>query len=175
MRALVRVLVSACVVFGGVFAMMVIGTRVHRGWVAAHDAAAPPPGISLAVDSETPAAHAAGVAALRGFLGVAPARRLDAALAASDTRFLGLQAEALSVPGAADADHGFRPARIHAIPGVGPAPASLEHAALIERARRYALAYNALLLRRTSRAPPSSSATARSPERTAPSGVGATR
>ncbi len=173
---LLRLALSALLVFGVLFALIVGGTRMHRELVAADDVAAPAPAATLHWDAEgDPAAAAeADVAALRGFLGVAPARRLETALAGADTRFLAIRDAALRVPGVADAEHGFDPMLLLAIPGTTPTPASAEHADLIRRAQRYALAYNALLLRRGS-APPSSADAARSPARTAPSGVGATR
>jgi len=170
-----RLALSAGLVFGGLFALIVVGTRLHREWVAARDVSAPPP-VSLQVDAgPAPASADDEIARLRVFLGIAPASRLDAALADADTRFLGVGAAALQVPGVADVEHRFEAARILAIPGATATPTTLEHAALVERARRYARAYNVLLVRRTAPSELSSSAAARSPERTAPSGVGASR
>lgn len=104
-------------------------------------------------------------AALRDFLSVAPAQRFREAAAGGDLRPL-----AVGDPGEGDG----RP-----IPGTVVPPVSQERADLVARARDYARAYNLLVQRATAEAPPAwspaSDDAAPSPERTAPSGEGATR
>lgn len=143
---LVRLALSACLVFGLLFALILAGSRLHRELSAREPQADEAPGLSLRVESEFETVGSP-VEALRSFLGVSPARRLEAALRDADRRFLGLRGIALEVPGVADAEHGFDPARIHAIPGTTHTPVSAEHSELMRRAERYALAYNALLAR----------------------------
>jgi hypothetical protein len=88
------------------------------------------------------------VEALRRYLAVSPADRLAEALTNADTRFLGVSGLTMSVPSVDDAPRAIREGRVHSIPGTTDAVISEEHADLVQRASRYAGAYNALLLRR---------------------------
>ena len=146
---LARLALSACLVFGLLFALIFAGTRMHRELTASRPVAAPPDGIPLRIDGER-APGGSDLDALRSFLGVSPSQRLEAALVQADRRFLGIRGIALEVPGVADAQHGFDPARIRAIPGTTHTPVSAEHSDLMQRAQRYARAYNALLARHAS-------------------------
>jgi hypothetical protein len=89
------------------------------------------------------------VDALRLYLSTSPGNRLTAALDAGDTRFLGVNGLAMDVPSVEDASRAVREGHVHSIPGTTDAAISEEHAELIARARRYAAAYNALLLSRS--------------------------
>ena len=107
------------------------------------------------LDSERQAAQT-----LREFLAVAPSRRFRESASRSDLRPL----QVGPAPGA----------EARAIPGTVVPPVSRERAELFDRARNYARAYN-LLVERAALGSSSSSSAARSPERTAPSGEGASR
>lgn len=89
------------------------------------------------------------VDALREYLTTSPRDRLAAALAEEDTRFLGVSGLAMDVPSVDDAARAVREGHVRSIPGTTDAAISEEHAELIARARRYAAAYNALLLSRS--------------------------
>ncbi len=89
------------------------------------------------------------VDALREYLTTSPRDRLAAALAEEDTRFLGVRGLSTDVPSVDDASRAVREGRVQTIPGTTDAAINEEHAELIARARRYAAAYNALLLSRS--------------------------
>ncbi len=91
------------------------------------------------------------VADLREFLAESPGARLARALADSDPRFLGLNGAVVLVPGIEDPERAVHEGRVRLIPGTSDQPISDEHEALVERSRRYATAYNALLSQRASR------------------------
>lgn len=113
------------------------------------------PGVTLDL-VEPPESERLAAAELRAYLSVAPAKRFREAASARDLRPIGV----------GDAETG---AETRAIPGTLGPLLSQERADLIERARGYARAYNLLVQRANS------ASAAASPERTAPSGVGASR
>lgn len=144
---LARLAASAGIALALLFAAILIGSRfVGPG----ADPGGEPVGHSLDLnDVPVGAARSArGVDALRDFLGESPAARLDQALARSDVRWLGIGRLGWEVPGVNAAALGGDRQRVRPIPGTEGATTSDEHAELIERARRYAAAYNALLIRR---------------------------
>jgi hypothetical protein len=82
---------------------------------------------------------------LREFLAESPGARLRRSLADSDMRFLGVNGRGVTVPGIEDPERALREGRVLWIPGTSERSISDEHEVLIERSRRYARAYNALL------------------------------
>ena len=88
------------------------------------------------------------VAELRKFLSVPPDARLQAALATSDLRFLGVYGYTLEVPGAPRGDT-LPENSVLVIPGTSDDG----DAELNERARSYAKAYNVLLARHLANKP----------------------
>jgi len=149
---LLRLAVSAAVATTLLVVLISLGMRTLRSGPMPEEtpAAAPAPvGFPLQrAELEAPRFTERDVAALRDFLTVSPADRLEAALADSDARFLGVSGFSLDVPSVADAPRAIREGRVRPIPGTTDAAISEEHAELIQRATRYAGAYNALLLRR---------------------------
>jgi hypothetical protein len=111
--------------------------------------------VILAVTGELLASEDTAVGDLRAFISVPVKARLKAALAARDSRFLGVYGYTLEVPGVPQSEAPRISANgVLGIPGTSDALVSEEHGALNERARDYAEQYNALLLRHlTQRAP----------------------
>lgn len=108
-------------------------------------------GLTLSLAGESPPARIGEreVAELREFLAESPGARLRRALAESDRRWLGIDGRSVEVPGAEDPERALREDRVLLIPGTSDRSISDEHEALIERSRRYARAYNALLSQRS--------------------------
>jgi hypothetical protein len=108
--------------------------------------------VVLAAKGQSIAGEDTAIAELRAFIAVPVKARFEAALAARDSRFLGVYGYTLEVPGVpqAEADR-ISKNGVLGIPGTSDALVSEEHGALNERAREYAVEYNTLLLRHLSR------------------------
>jgi hypothetical protein len=149
-----RLVVSASVAIVLLMAAITFGMRTLRGVgpIGGVTTSEPEPvGIPLHPTHDVALARFTqrDVEALREYLTTSPGDRLAAALAGEDTRFLGVSGLAMDVPSVDDAARAVREGRVRSIPGTTDAAISEEHAELIARARRYAAAYNALLLSRS--------------------------
>jgi len=148
---LLRLAVSAGVAFTLVAALIVLGTGLLRSGPRLDIVPAAPAPVGLPLrrtgEIEGPRFTERDVAELRAFLAVSPADRLEEALTRRDARFLGVNGFTVAVPSVDDPLRAIREGRVYTIPGTTDAAISEQHAELVSRARRYAGAYNALLLR----------------------------
>ena len=139
----VRLFVSGALALCLLFFVIWFGYGVIRGGIG--PLYEEPEGLPLRLEGEP---SRDDIASLRAFLAKNPAERVTSALAREDLRFLGVRRGELEVPGL-PAGRSLADSQVREIPGSGASYRSGD--ALSERARRYASAYNALLLRELTR------------------------